>query len=190
MKKALFGYGGQAKEINALFNYEFTFVVDDEYANEHCLPLSQVSPNEYELLIAVGESGHRKNIAQKLSKFSFFTLVHNTAIIASDAVIGCGTFIGPYCLINNKVEIGSHSIINRLNSIGHDSKLGDFSSMMSSSVVSGNCNIGSCCYLGNSCSVKEKINICDNVKIGMNAAVVKSIYESGVYVGVPTKRIK
>ena len=35
---------------------------------------------------------------------------------------------------------------------------------------------------------KEKINICDNVTIRMNAAVVKDINVPGTYVGVPAKK--
>lgn len=190
MKKALFGYGGQAKEINSLFDNQFAFVVDDEYANEFCLPISQVSPDEYQILIAIGESEYRKKVAEKLNGFSFFSLIHNTAILSSDAIIGEGTFVGPYCIVTNNVKIGSHGIINRFNSIGHDSTIGNFISMMPSAVISGNCNIGDCCYMGNNSGIREKIEICKGVKIGMNAAVVKNIYEAGVYAGVPAKRIK
>ena len=44
--------------------------------------------------------------------------------------------------------------------------------------------------MGNNSGIREKIEICKGVKIGMNAAVVKNIYEAGVYAGVPAKRIK
>jgi sugar O-acyltransferase (sialic acid O-acetyltransferase NeuD family) len=189
MKKALFGFGGQAQEIASLFNINFTFIVDDEYSNEYSLPLSKASPNEYEILVALGESEYRKKTIQKLANFSFFSLIHNTAIISKDSTIGCGSYIGPYCIITNNVKIGSHSIINRFNSIGHNTRVGNFLSMMSSAVISGNCDIGDCFYMGNNSSIREKITICDNVKIGMNAAVVKNINEKGIYAGIPAKKI-
>ena len=61
---------------------------------------------------------------------------------------------------------------------------------MAGSVVSGNVTIGEYFYMGNNSSIREKIIIGDNIKIGMNAAVVKDITESGTYVGVPIKKIK
>jgi len=45
-------------------------------------------------------------------------------------------------------------------------------------------------YFGTNSSVREKISICDNVVVGLNAGVVKNITESGIYVGVPAKKIK
>ena len=38
--------------------------------------------------------------------------------------------------------------------------------------------------------IKEKIKICDDVVIGLNGGVVKNIYESGIYVGVPVTKIR
>jgi UDP-3-O-[3-hydroxymyristoyl] glucosamine N-acyltransferase len=61
---------------------------------------------------------------------------------------------------------------------------------MPCSVVSGNCTIGNRVYLGTNSSIREKIEICDDVTIGLNSGVVKNIKESGVYVGSPSKKIK
>jgi serine acetyltransferase len=43
--------------------------------------------------------------------------------------------------------------------------------------------------MGTNSSVREKIKISNDVIVGMNAAVVKNIEESGTYVGVPVKKI-
>ena len=56
--------------------------------------------------------------------------------------------------------------------------------------ISGNCEIGECVYFGTNASVRQKIKICDNVIIGLNAGVVKNINEPGVYAGVPVTKIK
>ena len=61
---------------------------------------------------------------------------------------------------------------------------------MPNAVVSGNCNIGNCVYIGTNSTIKEKLNICNNVTIGLNAGVVKDIKEPGTYVGTPAKKIK
>jgi UDP-3-O-[3-hydroxymyristoyl] glucosamine N-acyltransferase len=44
--------------------------------------------------------------------------------------------------------------------------------------------------MGNNSSIREKIKITNSVTIGMNSAVVNNIEESGVYIGLPSKKIK
>ena len=62
--------------------------------------------------------------------------------------------------------------------------------MMPGSIISGNCSIGDYVYLGTNSSVKEKLNICNGVTIGLSSGVIKHIQEPGVYAGVPVKKIK
>ena len=51
--------------------------------------------------------------------------------------------------------------------------------------------IGNRVYFGTRSCVKQKITICDDVIVGMNAGVVNNITESGVYVGTPAiKKLK
>ena len=76
-----------------------------------------------------------------------------------------------------------------MNQIGHDCTIGDFFSAMPGSIVSGNVNIQDSVYLGNNSCIRENLTIQSNTTIGMNASVVKSIIESGIYVGVPVKKI-
>jgi acetyltransferase-like isoleucine patch superfamily enzyme len=62
--------------------------------------------------------------------------------------------------------------------------------MMPGSVISGDVNIGNNVYLGTNASIREKLSIYSLSVIGMNSCVIKHIEESGVYVGVPAKKIK
>lgn len=143
-------------------------------------------------MIAVGDSQDRFNIYKKLPKETkYFTYIHPTALILDDKTeIGEGSFIGAYSILTTNIKIGKHSILNRGNQIGHDCMIGDFFSMMPGSIVSGNVIIGNNVYVGTNSCIREKINICDNVVIGLSSGVVKDIKESGVYVGSPVKKIK
>jgi sugar O-acyltransferase (sialic acid O-acetyltransferase NeuD family) len=192
MKLALFGYGGHAREVAAQMNLDVTFFVDDKYANEVSKPISTFDPEVYEMMVAVADSKDREKIVKKLPKnTSYFTFVHPTALLMSkDIEIGIGSFIGAYSILTTNITIGNHAILNRGNQIGHDSKIGDFFSAMPGAIVSGNVRISDCVYMGNNSSIKEKILVNSNVIIGSNAAVVKNIITSGVYVGVPAKFLK
>jgi sugar O-acyltransferase (sialic acid O-acetyltransferase NeuD family) len=191
MKLAIFGYGGHAKEVAVQINKSITFFVDDEYSNEKTLPISSFNPYEFKLIVAVTNPIERKKIVERLPKeTTYFTFIHPSAQIFDDIQIGEGSFIGANCILTTNIILGSHTILNRGNQIGHDSIIGDYFSAMPGAIVSGNVNISDCVYMGNNSSVKEKTSIIENVTIGSNCTVVKNITKPGVYVGVPAKFLK
>lgn len=192
MKKALVGYGGHAREVMVQMGVELTCFVDDVYVVEGTRPLSEFNPKEYTLMVAVADSKDRFDIIQRLPKETkYFTWVHPTALIMdSDIEIGEGSFVGAYSILTTNIKIGKHAILNRGVHIGHDCEIGDYFSAMPSSVISGNVKIYDLVYMGNNSSVREKLSVHNMVTIGMNAAVVKNIEKSGVYVGVPAKKVR
>jgi sugar O-acyltransferase (sialic acid O-acetyltransferase NeuD family) len=189
MKLALFGYGGHAREVAAQIGKDVTFFVNDEYVSENTQPISSFNPSEYLMMVAVSDTNDRKKIIESLPKETqFFTFVHPTALIMdSNVEVGEGSFIGAYSILTTNIKLGKHSILNRGNQIGHDSIIGDYFSAMPGAIVSGNVILGEKVYMGNNSSIREKIQICSNVTIGANAAVVKNIITGGTYVGVPAK---
>lgn len=195
MKKALIGAGGFADEIKAhMCDFNMVCFVDSKYYiknNKNIKPLSEFNPNEYEVIVAIGDSRDRYDVVQRLPKETqYFTFIHTTALILDKTIkIGKGSFIGAYSILTTNIQIGNHSMLNRGCQIGHDSIAGDYLSMMPNSIISGNCNIGNNVYFGTNSSVKQKITICNNVTIGLNSGVVKNIEESGTYVGVPSKKL-
>ena len=192
MKLALFGYGGHAREAACQIEQEVTFFVDDKYANDVAKPISEFNPEEYMIIVAVADSKDRADIVAKLPKETkYFTFIHPSVHIMDDNIqVGVGSFIGANSILTTNIKLGNHTLLNRGNHIGHDSVAGDFFSMMPNAVVGGNVTLGDNVYLGSCSNIREKINITSDVLIGMNAAVVKDITESGTYVGVPTQKIK
>lgn len=192
MKLALFGYGGHAREVAVQISQPVTFFVDDQYSHGDILPISTFNPEEYEIMIAVADCEERSRIVERLPKETkYFTFVHGTSLILDKNIeIGEGSFIGANCILTTNIKLGSHSILNRGNQIGHDCVIGDYFSAMPGAILSGNVTTGSKVYVGTNSTIIEKITITDNVKIGANAVVVKNINQEGTYVGVPVKKIK
>jgi sugar O-acyltransferase (sialic acid O-acetyltransferase NeuD family) len=192
MKLALFGYGGHAREVASQINKPVDFFVDDEYSNHIAKPISLFDPTTHSMMVAVADSKERKKIVQKLPENTiYFTFIHPSVLMmAEDIEIGDGSFIGAYSILTTNIKIGKHAILNRGNQIGHDSTIGDYFSAMPGAIVSGNVRISDSVYMGNNSSIKEKIFVNSDVIIGSNAAVVKNIITSGVYVGVPAKFLK
>lgn len=195
MKKALIGAGGFAREIKAHMNEpEMICFVDDEYFEngEYTQKLSEFNPNEYEVLVAVGNPKLRYDLIQRLPKETkYFTFIHPSAqILGTDVEIGEGSIICANSILTTNIKIGKHCHLNLLTTIGHDCRIGDYFTTAPGAKISGNCNIYDCVYVGTNASIKEKINIHSFATIGLNAGVVKHIEDSGVYVGVPAKKIK
>lgn len=192
MKLALFGYGGHAREVAAQINKEVTFFVDDEYVNEHTKPISSFDPSEYLLMVAIADCQERKRVVERLPKeTNYFIFVHPTAqILAEDVDLGEGTFVGANSIITTNITIGKHGILNRGNHIGHDTIIGDFFSAMPSAIISGNVKIGNQVYFGTNSCIRQNLTVCDDVLVGLNSGVVKSITKPGIYVGTPAKKIK
>jgi len=192
MKLALFGYGGHAREVACQIDQEVTFFVDDEYANNIAKPISKFNPEEYLMMVAVADSKDRADIVSRLPKETkYFTFIHPTVQIMDDNIeVGEGSFIGANSILTTNIKLGKHALLNRGNHIGHDCFIGDYFSAMPNAVIGGNVWIDNKVYLGSCSNIREKIKIVANTTIGMNAAVVKNITESGIYIGVPAKKIK
>jgi len=197
IKKGIIGYGGFGREVfHSLTKKEqedIIFFVHDEWwkpGNDKVIPLSKFNPNEYEVVVAIGDPSDKKKVVESLPKETrFFTHIHNSATILDDSIeIGEGTIICAGVILTTNIKVGKHVHLNLLTTIGHDTVIGDFTTTAPGSKISGNCNIGECVYLGTNSSVKQKINICDNTIVGLNAGIVRNIDEPGVYVGVPAKK--
>lgn len=195
-EKVLIGAGGSAREIKAqMRNLNIKCFVDDQYWSENTdnvFPISQFDPEKYIALITLGSSQLRYEIAQCLPKETeYFTFIHPSVnIIGYDVVIGEGSIICANSILMTNVTIGKHAQLNIASSISHDSIIGDFFTTAPGARVTGQCELGNRVYLGTNTIIKDKINVCDDVIIGMGAVVVKHISESGTYIGVPAKKIK
>lgn len=191
MKKALIGAGGHAREVMVQMGNILPCFVDDKYADGDSLPISSFNPEEYQVLVAIGSSKDRRNVINSLPKETkYFTFIHPTSIIGNNIHIGTGSFIGAFSVLLDNIQIGKHALLNRGNHVGHDCKIGNYFSAMPGAIVSGHVTIGNNFYMGTNSSIREKINITNNVTVGLNSGTVKDINEEGVYVGIPSKKIK
>ena len=194
MIKALIGDGGHAREVQAQMGIDLFRFVSDEYwkdGDDKLLPLSKFDSDRYIVMVAIANSKDRELVVKGLPENTrYFTFIHPNALLMKDVVIGEGSFIGANSIITCNVKVGNHALLNRSNHIGHDCVIGDYFSAMPGSIISGNVTIGDNVYTGSNSTIKEKIHIADSVTIGLGCAVVKNITEPGIYVGIPSKKIK
>lgn len=199
MKKAIIGNGGFGREIfwslSSFDRIGCKFFVDDSYykdEDKNTLPLSKFNPLEYQVVVAIADPFTRQRIVESLPKETkYFTHIHPSAQLHGlDVEIGEGGIICAGTIITTNVKIGKHCHLNLITTIGHDCEIGDYFTTAPGVQISGNEKIGDRVYFGTRSAMKQKLKICDDVTIGMNAGVTKDITVPGIYVGTPAKIMK
>lgn len=206
----IIGYGGLAKEI-AQYIADINEVKQKWEFIGYCgeissiigmrIGASSIVMEDNELLetgehraVVIG-SGLSKVMAQIHEKFStncnlyYPNIIHPSTYIASDVPPDSGTIVCPGAVISVNTIVGKHNIFNWNSTIGHDAMIGDFNVFSPGCNVSGCTRIGSRVFVGTGAQVIQGLSICDDVVVGAGAVVTKSIFDAGVYVGVPAKPI-
>lgn len=208
MKKQILiaGTGGFAREVLDLISdlgrydevlgfIEPDFIMDkgnlpNEIMGKPILPYSIVDSTKHCVSIAIAETSIREKVITQLPKdIEFITLIHPSVVISKWSTFGEGAIICAGSIVTCNIRVGKHAQLNLHTTIGHDCEIGDFFTTAPSVNISGNCIIEDHVYFGTSSSIKQGMTVTGNVTIGMGAIVTKNIDMSGVYLGIPAKRI-
>lgn len=147
--------------------------------------------DEADFFVAIGSNTTREKIHERLivEGLSLVNLIHPSAVIGSDVDIGIGAVVMAGVVINSATRIGKGCIINTGSSIDHDNIIEEYVHISPGVRTAGNVKVGKATWLGIGSIVSNNVNICSGCKVGAGAVVVKSIAESGTYVGVPVRKI-
>jgi UDP-3-O-[3-hydroxymyristoyl] glucosamine N-acyltransferase len=74
--------------------------------------------------------------------------------------------------------------------IGHDTSIGDYSSIMPSTIISGMCNLGRSCTIGAGAIIYQNVNIGKNSLVGIGTNIIKDIKKNSSAINYPRNIIK
>jgi len=133
----------------------------------------------------------RKELADYIdaNNVTKFTFVHKFAEVAKDAVVGAGSYIGPFCAIGSKSVIEEHCSIAPYCMVAHKARVGRGTLLHPNSILAGSSKIGEFCRLSLRATVIDHVNVCDYVELGAGALLTKDITETGKYLGSPARKI-
>lgn len=120
---------------------------------------------------------------------SFPSVVHPSAYVSEYARMGEGTVIAASCNISVDTSLGVCVFFNTGVLLGHDSTVGDFTSVMPLSAISGNVAIGEGCLIGAQSAIKQGIKIGRSCVVGMGSIVLRDIPDDSTVLGNPAKKI-
>lgn len=92
-------------------------------------------------------------------------------------------------LVSCKVEIGDFNLFNCGVSLGHESSMGSFNTLMSYVKISGNVKIANKNFFGVSSVVLQNLEIGNDTTIGVNSVIMRKTKDSATYFGNPAIEI-
>lgn len=128
------------------------------------------------VVVAIANCSVKKSIVTKLGeKYNFATIIYPTVKVSKFIQIGQGTIIYPGVILTVNTKIGNHVLINGNCTIGHDTVIGDYSSLLWGSNFSGYDTIGESCFIGLGTKVIQGINISKENKISAGITVIEDV---------------
>jgi sugar O-acyltransferase (sialic acid O-acetyltransferase NeuD family) len=209
MKKtslAIYGAGGLGRELSAWIRhqpgYEFLGFIDDFMPAHTRVGRDAVlggldavgrlaGDTTLNIVVAIGDPIVKAEICADLLKYKvvFPVMIHPTVTMddRDSIVIGEGTVITAGCVLTTQIVLGRHVLLNLNSTVGHDTRVGDFSSIMPGAHISGKVTIGECVLIGTGSCLLNEVSIGMESKIGAGAVVIDDIPARCTAVGIPAK---
>lgn len=198
----IYGSGGHSQVIRHVLEengYTISDVYDDHPESVHRASVNVVQglrgkdkaslKQDSPVVIAIGNNRERSEIS-RLLQANYQTVIHRSAIIASNSAIGDGTVIFAGAIIQPNTVIGKHVIINTGASIDHDNVIGDYAHISPKAALTGHVEIGEGTHVGVGAVIIPTVKIGKWCTIGAGAVVLKDVPDYCTVVGNPGRIIK
>lgn len=155
--------------------------------------------HEYDFAIGIGDGKLREKIVNKYPYLSYPNLIHSSVTyghcIKENLEKSKGLIIAAGARLTNSIQMGNFIVINLNSTIGHDTVIEDFVSVMPGVNISGNVHLSRKCYIGTGATIlqgkdeENKLKIGSISVVGAGAVVTKSVEEEKIVIGSPAKEL-
>ena len=121
---------------------------------------------------------------------TFETLIAKGSFISPHTEIGPGCVIYGWVSISVNCKLGAGVLLNQNVTVGHDTVIGDYTSVMPTTGVSGCCTIGKEVCIGGHVFITPGRKVGDNAKIAAGSIVFSNVKAGTTVLGNPAKRMK
>jgi sugar O-acyltransferase (sialic acid O-acetyltransferase NeuD family) len=146
---------------------------------------------EVSFILGIGDNRLRQNISILIESKgkTVETIIHKTAHISKNALIGSGCFINKNVLVNALAVVGKNAILNSGCIVEHECVLADAVHIGPGAVLAGNVTVGYRTFVGANAVIKQGIVVGKDVVIGAGTVVITNIPDGKKVVGNPGRII-
>ena len=178
------GYTDIEKKHNDCFN--LTYLGNDkDFISNYSFQKS------HKLSITLDDNSKRNFLFDYYKKHSyeFATIVSKKSNLSKFCTVGNGCIIQDLTNISFNVNLGINVKVNTGANVMHDVFIGGHSTMAPNCVLLGYVKIGDRCFIGSNSTVLPWVEINSDSTLGAGSVATKNL-ETGVYAGVPARKLK
>ena len=140
----------------------------------------------------IGDASTKANIQRRLTErgVQFETIKATTAGVASHTEIGPGCVLYWDVGVSVNCKIGAGVLLNDGVKIGHDTIIGDYTSVMPGTGISGGCIVGEEVNIGGHVFIVPGKKVGDGARIAAGSVVFSNVKTRTTVLGNPAKRMR
>lgn len=117
------------------------------------------------------------------------TYVHDSVLLGHSVKLGRGAVVCPRGVLSCNIEIGEFVHVNVACCIGHDVRIGSYSTLFGSNCINGSVTIGRGVKVGSGAVIHPGKSIGDAATIGIGSVVVRSVPAEVTVFGNPATKL-
>ena len=199
---AFYGAGAMGREFKYVADktgqWEEMVFIDDHAAAESLLGCPvvgfqtfrrQYRPENTRFVITIGEPKFRREAFDRMTEAGYHgaRLIHPSADICPDAVLGEGSVIGPGVSVGSLARIGNNFYAAKGASVGHDVIVGNHTRIGAGAFIGGHPGIGDNAFIGSGALLKDRIDIGDYSVVAIGSAVFSDVAANTTVMGNPAR---
>lgn len=152
--------------------------------------IAEYKPDVNDVFVcSVGNTKTKKIICEKLKEKGaiFHKLVHKTAIVRQNAVIGEGTIVADYASVGADAVIGCNSLIQSYSIVAHDCIIGDYVRIDTHAVCVGGVKVQDIATVHTGAILSHKVIVEEGATVGAASFVFKRVKAGRSVFGNPAK---
>jgi sugar O-acyltransferase (sialic acid O-acetyltransferase NeuD family) len=144
------------------------------------------------MIVALGNPLERMRLGSKIAARGgrLANAIHPTAVIAANAEMGCGNFVGANVVVNTDARIGNHVILNTGAIVEHDCVLGDGAAVGMGAILGGRVSVERSSFLSAGVTVISRVCIGSETVVGAGSVVTRDLPANVLAWGVPARVIQ